>query len=45
MDIIYANLVDSLKDLSLKNMLAAATVTPALPRRSWSEFFHILKPS
>jgi len=45
MDIVYANLVDSLKDLSPRSMMAAATVTSALLRRLWSEFCHILKPS
>jgi len=45
MDMVYASLVDSLKDLPPKNMMAAATVTPALLRRLWSEFCHILKPS
>jgi hypothetical protein len=29
-EIVYANLGDSVKDLPLKNMMGAATVTPAL---------------
>jgi hypothetical protein len=45
MDIVYAKWVKSLKDVPPKNMMVAATVTPALPSRMWSVFCHILKPT
>ena len=45
MDIVYASWVDGVKDLPPKNIMVATAVTPALLRRLWSEFCHILKPS